>query len=66
MQLQRQRRPVGQADLKGGDAAVAPLSPHDDGHDDVQLQLPVWPGKSLGACTQHVVGQRGVQDKHKL
>lgn len=52
--------------VKASDAAVAMLSPHDDRHDDVELQLPVWPRQSLCTGAQHVVGQRRVQDKHKL
>lgn len=40
--------------------------PHDETHDDVKLQLPGRPWQTLRACGQHVVGQRGVQDEHKL
>lgn len=40
--------------------------PHNKGNYDVELQLPVWSGKGLGTCSQQVVRQRRIQDKHKL
>lgn len=41
-------------------------SPHDERHYNVELQLPARSGQGLRTCSQHVVGQGGVQDKHKL
>lgn len=40
--------------------------PHNERHDHVELDLPVGSGQALCTGGQHVVGQRGVEDKHEL